>query len=104
MGQVSTVGLDLAKNIFQAHGADVSGEVVFRKKLGRGRLLAFFAGLHHWWPKIFGVIYNEGLAKLACARSEQHGAHFFYDRRKRVEVQNKSIMLWQGAGGVKNRA
>ena len=61
MGQVSTVGLDLAKNIFQAHGADVSGEVVFRKKLGRGRLLAFFAGLpacvvameacagaHHW--------------------------------------------------------
>ena len=28
--------------------------------------LAFFAGLHHWWPKIFGVIYNEGLAKLAC--------------------------------------
>jgi len=28
--------------------------------------LAFFAGLHHWWPKIFGVMYNEGLAKLAC--------------------------------------
>jgi len=45
MGQVSTVGLDLAKSIFQAHGADASGEVVFRKKLGRGRLLAFFAGL-----------------------------------------------------------
>lgn len=45
MEQVSTVGLDLAKNIFQAHGVDASGEVVFRKKLGRGRLLAFFAGL-----------------------------------------------------------
>lgn len=28
--------------------------------------LAFFAGLHHWWPKMFGVMYNEGLAKLAC--------------------------------------
>ncbi len=28
--------------------------------------LAFFAGLHHWWPKIFGKIYNETLAKLAC--------------------------------------
>jgi transposase len=39
VGQVSTVGLDLAKSIFQAHGADASGEVVFRKKLGRGRLL-----------------------------------------------------------------
>jgi transposase len=61
MGQVSTVGLDLAKSIFQAHGADAAGEVVFRKKLGRGRLLDFFAGLppcvvameacagaHHW--------------------------------------------------------
>jgi transposase len=45
MGQVSTVGQDLAKNIFQAHGADASGKVVFRKKLGRGRLLALFAGL-----------------------------------------------------------
>ena len=28
--------------------------------------LAFFAGLHHWWPKMFGVMYNETLAKLAC--------------------------------------
>jgi len=28
--------------------------------------LAFFAGVHHWWPKIFGVIYNETLAKIAC--------------------------------------
>jgi transposase len=61
VGEVSTVGLDIAKSIFQAHGADASGEAVFRKKLGRGRLLAFFAGLpscvvameacagaHHW--------------------------------------------------------
>ncbi|MCB9884423.1 MAG: cbb3-type cytochrome c oxidase subunit I [Planctomycetes bacterium] len=28
--------------------------------------LAFFAGLHHWWPKMFGVMYNETLAKIAC--------------------------------------
>ncbi len=28
--------------------------------------LAFFAGLHHWWPKMFGVIYDETLAKIAC--------------------------------------
>jgi cytochrome c oxidase subunit 1 len=28
--------------------------------------LAFFAGLHHWWPKMFGVMYNEALAKIAC--------------------------------------
>ena len=30
MGQVSTVGLDLTKSIFQSHGADASVEVVFR--------------------------------------------------------------------------
>jgi len=44
VGEVSTIGLDLAKTVFQAHGADASGEVVFRKKLRRDKLLAFFAG------------------------------------------------------------
>ena len=44
MGEVSTIGLDLAKAVFQAHGTDPSGAVVFRKKLRRDQLLAFFAG------------------------------------------------------------
>ena len=43
MNQVSTVGLDLAKHIFQLHGADSAGAVVFRQKLRRGQLLAFLA-------------------------------------------------------------
>src|SRR5215218_8934284 len=45
MNQVSAVGLDLAKYIFQLHGADRAGAVVFRKKLRRGQLLAFLATL-----------------------------------------------------------
>ena len=45
MNPVSTVGLDLAKYIFQLHGADSAGAVVFRKKLRRGQLLAFLATL-----------------------------------------------------------
>src|SRR5215203_3962988 len=45
MNQVSTVGLDLAKHIFQLHGADSARAVVFRKKLRRGQLLAFLATL-----------------------------------------------------------
>jgi transposase len=61
VGEVSTIGLDLAKLVFQAHGADASGNVVFRKKLRRDQVLSFFAGLpgcvvameacagaHHW--------------------------------------------------------
>lgn len=43
MGEVSIIGLDLAKTVFQAHGADASGAVVFRKKLRRDQLLGFFS-------------------------------------------------------------
>ena len=43
MGEVSTIGLDLAKSVFQAHGADASGAVLFRKKLRRHQVLAFFS-------------------------------------------------------------
>lgn len=58
---VTTVGIDLAKSVFQVHGADRDGRVVLRRRLARGRLLDFFAKLppcrigleacasaHHW--------------------------------------------------------
>src|SRR4051812_28176396 len=45
MNQVSTGGLDLAKYIFQLHGADSAGAGVFRQKLRRGQLLASLATL-----------------------------------------------------------
>jgi hypothetical protein len=35
MGEVSIIGLDLAKNVFQAHGAGADGSVIFRRKLSR---------------------------------------------------------------------
>jgi hypothetical protein len=43
MEQVSTIGLDIAKHVFQAHGADAAGQVLFRKRLTRTKLLGFFA-------------------------------------------------------------
>jgi transposase len=43
MGKACTVGLDLAKNVFQARGADASGAVMFRKKLRRAQVLELFA-------------------------------------------------------------
>ncbi len=43
MTEVTTIGLDLAKNVFQAHGADAAGAVVFRRKLRREQVLAFFS-------------------------------------------------------------
>jgi transposase len=61
VGHVNTVGLDLAKHVFQAHGADASGAIIFRRRLRRAQVLPFFAslppcivameacaGAHHW--------------------------------------------------------
>lgn len=61
MEQVTTIGLDIAKHVFHAHGADASGRAVFSKRISRSGLLAFFgrqprcvvaleacAGAHHW--------------------------------------------------------
>ena len=45
MSEIITVGLDLAKNVFQAHGADASIQAVLRKKLRRDQALEFFARL-----------------------------------------------------------
>ena len=59
--QITTIGLDLAKNVFQVHGVDATGQVVVRKSLRRSQMLPFFAKLpaclvgieacgtsHHW--------------------------------------------------------
>ena len=59
--EISTVGLDLAKSIFQVHAVDASGEIVVRKALRRAQVLPFFGKLppcligmeacgtsHHW--------------------------------------------------------
>jgi hypothetical protein len=43
--QVTTMGIDLAKNVFQVHGVDASGKVVVRKALRRSQLLSFFEDL-----------------------------------------------------------
>jgi transposase len=45
MQQITTVGLDIAKNLFQVHGADAQGRPVLKRKLARGKVLEFFANL-----------------------------------------------------------
>src|SRR5436305_9137775 len=45
MSEVSTIGLDIAKSVFQVHGVDVDGAVVIRKRISRAKLLEFFATL-----------------------------------------------------------
>jgi transposase len=61
MGEVSTIGLDIAKSVFQIHGVDADGAVVIRARVSRSKVLQFFTDLspclvgieacptaHHW--------------------------------------------------------
>lgn len=71
MSEIITVGLDLAKMVFQVHGADAAGQPVLRKKLRRGQVLAFFSELQpcvvameacggaHYWGREIGKLGHE---------------------------------------------
>lgn len=52
MERAVTIGLDIAKHVFQVHGVGENGSVVLRKRLRRSELLAFFAKLH---PCVIGI-------------------------------------------------
>ena len=43
--QVTTIGLDIAKNVFQVHGIDAKEKLVVRRQLRRSQLIAFFTAL-----------------------------------------------------------
>src|SRR5205085_5257890 len=45
MSEIKTIGLDLAKHVFQVHGINASGECVLRKRLRRGQVISFLAEL-----------------------------------------------------------
>jgi hypothetical protein len=68
MKEISIIGVDLAKNVFQLHGAAADGSVMFRKKLSRPQFQRFMAehpqclvvmeacgGAHHWARELVGV-------------------------------------------------
>ena len=68
---VTTIGIDLAKSVFQLHGVDAAGTVVFRKKLRRSAVLAFLRDLpscligleacatSHFWAREIGALGHE---------------------------------------------
>ena len=68
MNDVITIGLDIAKNVFQVHGVDCAGDVVIRRQLRRRQVLPFFKNLpgclvgieacataHHWGRQLIGL-------------------------------------------------
>ncbi len=71
MNEVITIGLDLAKNVFQVHGVDASGEATIRRRLGRRQVMPFFNKLppcligveacatSHHWARELGALGHE---------------------------------------------
>ena len=69
--QITTIGLDIAKNVFQVHGIDATEKVVVRKQLRRSQVLAFFKALSpclvgmeacataHYWAREFTKLGHE---------------------------------------------
>jgi len=49
--KVATVGLDIAKRVFQVHGVDDQGAVVLRRSLQRDEVAPFFANLPWGWKR-----------------------------------------------------
>ncbi len=65
MKKITTIGMDLAKNVIQVHGVDERGKAVVKKQLKRNQVTSFFANLpacrvgmeacgsaHHWARKL----------------------------------------------------
>jgi transposase len=76
--QITTIGLDLAKNVFQVHGVDAEGSEQIRRKLRRADVLRFFekltpclvgmeacAGAHHWARQI--AAFGHEVTERSCA-------------------------------------
>jgi hypothetical protein len=108
MSEIITVGLDLAKNVFQVHGADVSGRAVLRKKLRRDQVLEFFGqipacvvameacGGAHFWGREIGKLGLQ-LLDLVGLRLDMPG-HLLADGPQLVRV------FRQGFEGVQHEA
>ena len=58
---LTTIGIDLAKNTFSLHGTDAQGKTVLKKTVSLGKLLEFFANLYRGLVSLFGTHY--------CARA-----------------------------------
>jgi transposase len=82
MEQVTTIGLDLAKKVFQVHGVDAAGVVLIRRSLRRSRILGFFAKLppcmvgmeacataHHWAREIAKLSHDVRLIPPVYAKA-----------------------------------
>jgi transposase len=79
MQVVTTIGLDIAKSVFQVHGVDAAGQVLIRRQLKRRAVLAFFQKLpyvgieacasSHYWSRELEKFAIDGAKKTFTTQS-----------------------------------
>ena len=109
MNEVTMIGVDLAKSVFQAHGATATGEPVFRKKLSRGQFLKFLseqppcvvameacASSHYWGREIMKLGHDVRLIPpiyvkpfVKCQKNDANDAEAI-GRRNKSQVGSRS--------------
>ena len=82
MNEITTIGLDTAKSVFQVHGVDADNEVVLRRQLKRRQVLPFFRKLppclvgieacsssHHWSRELQALGHTVRLMPPKCVKA-----------------------------------
>jgi hypothetical protein len=107
MQTITTIGLDIAKSVFQVHGVDAEGNVILRRQIKRRYVLAFFerpqpchvgieacASSHHWSRELeaLGSSLIGRLGSSAFQTSHRYGVDF--GRRPRHENEDRSGSLF----------
>ena len=75
IGEVTTIGLDLAKHVFQVHGVDAQGATVLRKQLRRAQILGFFSRLPRCLIGLEACATAQQHSSLLVSRLDRHKAH-----------------------------
>lgn len=106
MEGVTTIGLDIAKSVFQVHGVDASGKVIVQRRLTRGRLLAFFGKLppclvgieacstsHHWARELIALGHDVRLMPAQYVKPyEKRGTNDAANAETICEAVNRPTM------------
>ena len=93
MNTVSTIGLDIAKSVFQVHNVDANGLVVIRRQLKRRYVLAFFEKLP---PCLVGI---EACASSHHWRRELQALGQRPQGREALRQATEGGITFEGAGG-----
>jgi transposase len=118
LSSVTTVGLDLAKHVFQVHGVDASGRVVVAKAIRRNKLLEFFASLppclvgleasgsaHHWARELIKLDHDARMMPPAYVkpyiRRQKNDAS---DAAAICEAATRPSMRFVGVRSLENQA